>query len=333
MTDTAKPAVTNGVQNLPAIPAAPSLLPDADRAGRIMEEVVAKGDLKELSGQQRARYYVALCQSLGLNPMTKPFEYLHLNGKVVLYPNKGAAEQLGRVYRVSIDVVDERQVGDLWIVKVKATMPDGRSTQEIGAVPIKGKGGEDLANALMKALTKAKRRAVLSIVGLGWLDVDRADEGEPVRTDRFHNLQQAPVERQLAAGPADANTVFFGDHVSNDPQTRIYEGAAEELPPDAGEFPADEDLAGAIAEQAAPPAEPPPVDELEQALAEHAAKAPSTRPPSWWDLPLGKEISQLVDQLDEAKLRYSLPGDDASEADLQGWISSKAGLLKQRGAK
>ena len=40
----------------------------------------------------------------------------------------------------------------------------------IGAVSIKGLQGENLANALMKAETKAKRRVTLSLAGLGWLD-------------------------------------------------------------------------------------------------------------------------------------------------------------------
>jgi len=46
----------------------------------VMEKVVIGGDLSELNAAQRAEYYTAVCRSLGLNPLTKPFEFLTLNG-------------------------------------------------------------------------------------------------------------------------------------------------------------------------------------------------------------------------------------------------------------
>lgn len=52
----------------------------------------------------------------------------------------------------------------------RATDPAGRSDEAIGAVSVAGLRGDALANAIMKAETKAKRRVTLSIVGLGWLD-------------------------------------------------------------------------------------------------------------------------------------------------------------------
>lgn len=199
MTDTPTRQI-NGTTGLPAIPAAPALLPDADRAGRIIEEVVAAGDLSKLDPRVRARWYVALCQSLGLNPMTQPFAYITVQGKMVLYPNKGATDQLGRAHKVDVETISREKFEDLWIVTVKARTPDGRTTEEIGAVPIAGKSGDDLANALMKAQTKAKRRAVLSHVGLGWLEPERDTDAEPVYADRHGNVatRQRRPERTLA---------------------------------------------------------------------------------------------------------------------------------------
>jgi hypothetical protein len=49
-------------------------------------------------------------------------------------------------------------------------MPDGRTDESLGAVSLVGLEGEALANSLMKAETKAKRRVALSICGLGMLD-------------------------------------------------------------------------------------------------------------------------------------------------------------------
>jgi hypothetical protein len=40
----------------------------------------------------------------------------------------------------------------------------------MGTVPIRGLTGDNLANAMLKALTKAKRRLTLSLCGLGMLD-------------------------------------------------------------------------------------------------------------------------------------------------------------------
>ena len=45
----------------------------------VVETVVIGGDLAELNAAPRAEYYAAVCRSLGLNPLTKPFEYLTLN--------------------------------------------------------------------------------------------------------------------------------------------------------------------------------------------------------------------------------------------------------------
>ena len=57
--------------------------------GRISK--ISKGDLSSLTPQQRSDYYLQVCQSCGLNPLTKPFDYLTLNGKLVLYPDAGHA--------------------------------------------------------------------------------------------------------------------------------------------------------------------------------------------------------------------------------------------------
>jgi len=60
----------------------------------VMEKIVISGDLSELNAAQRAEYYTAVCRSLGLNPLTKPFEFLTLNGKLRLYALRDCADQL-----------------------------------------------------------------------------------------------------------------------------------------------------------------------------------------------------------------------------------------------
>lgn len=138
--------------------------------GQIIEQVIIKGNLANLTPEERTSYYAAVCESVGLNPLTKPFEYLTLSGKQVLYATRTATDQLRNIHRVSLEIADRTTINDVYIVRAKATLADGRVDESTGAVSITGLKGDALANALMKAETKAKRRVTLSICGLGTLD-------------------------------------------------------------------------------------------------------------------------------------------------------------------
>ncbi len=61
------------------------------KASEIMEAVLIRGDLTNLTTEERAKYYVRVCQSIGLNPMTRPLEYIVLNNKLTLYARNLAA--------------------------------------------------------------------------------------------------------------------------------------------------------------------------------------------------------------------------------------------------
>lgn len=135
-----------------------------------VERLVTIGDLAQLTPQQRSGYYIALCRSLGLKPELLPFEFLKLNGKTVLYAKKSCAEQLRQGHGISIYQLDERETGENLIVTAYARNGQGREDIDQGVVSIKGLHGDVLANARMKAITKAKRRVTLSLCGLGMLD-------------------------------------------------------------------------------------------------------------------------------------------------------------------
>ncbi|MFK0393724.1 hypothetical protein ACISNT_07930 [Campylobacter jejuni] len=148
------------------------------------ELALVKGDLSKLSDVERASYVKNLCESLSLNMLTKPFEYIVLNGKLTLYANKSATDQLRQIRKVSITKTEVAQVGDIYMVTAYAATPDGRTDCDTGALNIKKLGGDNLANAIMKAITKAKRRVTLSICGLGMLD---ESELETIKEKRFLN--------------------------------------------------------------------------------------------------------------------------------------------------
>jgi hypothetical protein len=135
----------------------------------IMEQVLITGDLAKLTPEQRMSYYMETCKSLGLNPLSRPFDYITLNGRLTLYARKDAADQLRKLNGVSIDDVNIRESDTQFIVTVKGHDRDGRADVEIGVVN-KGDMRGDTANAMMKAVTKGKRRFTLSICGLGMLD-------------------------------------------------------------------------------------------------------------------------------------------------------------------
>ena len=135
-----------------------------------IEAALIQGDLSKLSADQRLGYYKSVCESVGLNPLTKPFEYITLNGKLTLYAKRDATDQLRKINKVSITIKDVKTINDVYLVIAEAKDKDSRDDSSTGAVNIKGLTGDALANAFMKAETKAKRRVTLSICGLGLLD-------------------------------------------------------------------------------------------------------------------------------------------------------------------
>lgn len=135
-----------------------------------LENVLIMGDLSKLSPEERVMYYKRVCESVHLNPLTRPFDYITLNGKLTLYAKKDATDQIRYRDGVSITKLDTKTVNDIYIVTAYATTANGRSDASTGAVSIANIKGDVLANALMKAETKAKRRVTLSICGLGLLD-------------------------------------------------------------------------------------------------------------------------------------------------------------------
>lgn len=140
-----------------------------------IERVIIGGDLSVLTPEQRLAYYLKVCESLGLNPATRPFEYLRLSGRLVLYARRDATDQLRKLHGVSIEITGRERIDDVYVVTARAISKDGRYDTAIGAVSVSGLKGEALANALMKAETKAKRRVTLSICGLGMLDETEAE--------------------------------------------------------------------------------------------------------------------------------------------------------------
>jgi len=141
----------------------------------ILENIALKGDLSGLNSQQKVAYYCEFCKSLGLNPLTKPFQIIRFQGKEILYASKDCTEQLRKINGVSITKLEKLFQNDLYLVTAYVQDKNGRQDASTGAVSMKGLSGDALANSIMKSETKAKRRATLSICGLGILDDSETD--------------------------------------------------------------------------------------------------------------------------------------------------------------
>jgi hypothetical protein len=135
-----------------------------------LSKLVLKGDLSGLSPEQKMEYYYRLCEHLKLDPVTRPFDIINIRGREIMYAHKGCTDQLRKQNGVSVTDVRGENVGDCYRVTAIGSDASGRTDAATGVVSIGKLFGDDLANALMKAETKAKRRLTLSLCGLGMLD-------------------------------------------------------------------------------------------------------------------------------------------------------------------
>lgn len=141
----------------------------------LLEKVIIKNDLSGLTPIEKVQHIKNICLSLGLNPLTKPIQLISFKGKEVPYFTKDATEQLRKINGISLLIKETKMIDDLYVVIVEARTQDGRTDSAMGSIWLANLKGEDKANALMKAETKAKRRVTLSICGLGLLDESEAD--------------------------------------------------------------------------------------------------------------------------------------------------------------
>lgn len=139
-----------------------------------IEATLIGGDLARLSLPERLLFYKELCTRLKLNELTRPFEYILLDGKLTLYARKDCTDQLRAIHQISIEILGREKLDDIYIVTAKAITRQGRTDESIGVLSLAGLKGSPLCNAIMKCETKAKRRVTLSICGLGFV-MDETD--------------------------------------------------------------------------------------------------------------------------------------------------------------
>ena len=165
----------------------------------IVNSLIINGDISRLSPIQKVNYYKEICDKLGLDPLSQPFRILRLHGREIMYCDRGGAQQLNKLHRVSHEIKTRETVNGCYVVTAQASTPDGRKTESLGAVPIINLKGENLCNAMMKAETKAKRRATLDLLGLGILD--------ETETEHMYGVTYSPIDGRRAGDVIAEETV------------------------------------------------------------------------------------------------------------------------------
>lgn len=230
-----------------AIPQAQA--PEIDPA--VLEQALTGADLSGLKPENRIIYYMEVCKSLQLNHLTRPFLFVTIDGKTVMYATKDCTEQLRKRDCVIIKIAERKTEDGLHIVIARANTAT-REDESVGVEPmiepefvkewnkqtqkkewvtnpIKGKplSPADRAKAMMKAETKAKRRVTLSIAGLGIPD---ESEIESIITEDITAVieKQGEQAKQLEVATekaADAKIIDAGGTVE-----KIEPAKAEVLP-------------------------------------------------------------------------------------------------------
>lgn len=152
----------------------PVTQPTTKDTTKVIEQIITKGNLNELNSEQRIIYYNEMCALVGLNPLSIPFAFLATGGQLKLYALKSCTDQLRKIHNLSVSDLTITEMDNL--LSVRCTLSSGeRTDSDIGVVSLQGLSSIDKANAMMKAVTKAKRRATLSFVGLSMLDESELD--------------------------------------------------------------------------------------------------------------------------------------------------------------
>lgn len=213
-----------------------------------VERVLIQGDLSPLQPPERIQYYKAVCKSLNLNPLTSPFTYILFREpsggeRLQLYANKSCAEQLRKMHGVSVLASRKEIANDICMYEVDVRDRTGRTDSAAGAVPLyKFKDGKRInligvewCNAVMKAHTKAKRRATLSICGLAFLDESELDGIQAIggvtpegRIYRYPQLAEQSEERSEGTENLKTSGLWCEEH--NCPKNERHMREAHEGP-------------------------------------------------------------------------------------------------------
>ncbi|MBL1177625.1 hypothetical protein [Pantanalinema sp. GBBB05] len=182
----------------------------------LVERIVTAGDLGVLTPAERVQYYVAVCERYGLDPVSKPFDYISTiegegedrRAKISLYPNQIAAAQLRARHKISVQIVSREVVEGCYCVIARGSTPDGRFDESIGIVALEGGKygplkGQSRANAMMKAEGKARRRVTMALAGLSFDESDDEEVGRIMKAEAYDPPSDVIYDVEPVGTPSD----------------------------------------------------------------------------------------------------------------------------------
>ena len=135
----------------------------------ILQKVVL-GDLSALTTEERQKYYIFMAKKFGLDPETKPFDYLLLDGRLVLYATRNCTDQLRLKNSITTKSIQINFHDNIVYAIVCIQDKNGREEYGVGSEMLEANDRLTKSDKIMMAETKAKRRATISMLALGMLD-------------------------------------------------------------------------------------------------------------------------------------------------------------------
>lgn len=232
-----------------------------------IETAIMRNDFGALSHEQRAYILFKKCEALGVSIWLQPFAWGTIDGKLTPVPLKGLFQQLREKRGLIIDEIKEDFDKELGVYSVKCFGHVGeRKDMGIGVVGVKGLSGDPLANAMMKAHTKAKNRLTGSLCG-GDSAVDDA-ELSSIPGAGMGEEKPAGIRTITPGAPGQRNTSSVTPLVNS---SSTPPPSPEPQPEQPQQYSAE---AGAAVSSVVPP---PPIPE---ALGAPPAAAPDSAPPT-----------------------------------------------------
>ena len=170
-----------------------------------IDRAIFANDFGALTQDERVLHGKRMCESIGIRYETQPIKWILMKGgKWVPYAGKDASDQLRAKHNISVEVTSRDVKDGLITVHARATAPSGRRDEDFGVVPVAGLRGDEAANAVMKAVTKAKRRVTLSICGLGMMDESEIASLTPTFDDLGHgSIRSTPTLTSESLPPSE----------------------------------------------------------------------------------------------------------------------------------
>jgi hypothetical protein len=181
-----------------------------------VELALVTGDLSKLTSANRLELINRMCESTGINPITRPFDYLTFQGKLVVYGNKSLAEQLRKRDDVSLEIVRREMLpGNIYMMEARATLPNGRTQTSAAYLPCpETMAGTDLCNMLMKLETKVYRRVTLAVCGMGFMDYDEDAPEAQAALPAPDPVERPALELKPKPAKGDAMTAEQQSHLT-----------------------------------------------------------------------------------------------------------------------